>query len=220
MCGIFGIVSNSNVNLEKINFDIKSFVKYSEARGSDTFGVSLKVEGLNYVFKENEKPSDVLKKDEYKNFFYNNLADKEIKKIMLIGQTRLVTNGSKFSYKNNQPLLTNNIIGIHNGIFTNLDDKNETRTKNYESYNVKSDSLIFFEKVSEIANKENFLIEYQKYLKSVKGNYSVAFKLRDENKIFLSSNCGSLYYYHDDDFFCFGSEKNFNKLFKSFKFKK
>ena len=37
-----------------------------------------KVEGLNYVFKENEKPSDVLKKDEYKNFFYNNLADKEI----------------------------------------------------------------------------------------------------------------------------------------------
>ena len=38
---------------------------------------------------------------------------------MLIGQTRLVTNGSKFSYKNNQPLLTNNIIGVHNGIFTN-----------------------------------------------------------------------------------------------------
>ena len=68
MCGIFGIVSNSNINLEKINFDIKSFVKYSEVRGSDTFGVSLKVEGLNYVFKENQKPLDVLKKDEYKNF--------------------------------------------------------------------------------------------------------------------------------------------------------
>ena len=33
MCGIFGIVSNSNVNLEKINFDIKSFVKYSEEEG-------------------------------------------------------------------------------------------------------------------------------------------------------------------------------------------
>ena len=207
MCGIFGIVSNSNIDLEKINFDIKNFVKYSEARGSDTFGISLKVEGLNYVFKENEKPSDVLKKDEYKNFFYNNLVDKEIKKIILIGQTRLVTNGSKFSYKNNQPLLTNNIIGIHNGIFTNLDDKNETRTKNYESYNVKSDSLIFFEEVSEIANKENFFEEYQEYLKRVKGNYSIAFKLRDENKIFLSSNCGSLYYYHDDDFFCFASEK-------------
>ena len=48
---------------------------------------------------------------------------------MLIGQTRLVTNGSKFSYKNNQPLLTNNIIGIHNGIFTNLDDKMRQRQK-------------------------------------------------------------------------------------------
>ena len=41
------------------------------------------------------------------------------------------------------------------------------------------------------------------------GNYSIVFKLRDENKIFLSSNCGSLYYYHDDDFFCFASEKKF-----------
>ena len=30
--GIFGIVSNSNIDLEKINFDIKSFVKYSEVR--------------------------------------------------------------------------------------------------------------------------------------------------------------------------------------------
>ena len=56
---------------------------------------------------------------------------------MLIGQTRLVTNGSKFSYINNQPLLRYIILGIHNGIFTNLDDKNETKTKNYESYNVK-----------------------------------------------------------------------------------
>ena len=59
-------------------------------------------------------------------------------------------------HKNNQPLLTNNIIGIHNGIFTNLDDKNETRTKNYESYNVKSDSLIFFEEYLKLQIKKIF----------------------------------------------------------------
>ena len=61
-------------------------------------------------------------------------------------------------------------------------------------------SLIFFEKLSEIAKRKYFL-KNKKYLKSIKGNYSIAFKLRDENKIFLSSNCGSLYYYHDHDFF-------------------
>ena len=41
----------------------------------------------------------------------------------MIGQTRLVTNGSKFSYSNNQPLETENIVGVHNGIFANLEGK-------------------------------------------------------------------------------------------------
>ena len=41
----------------------------------------------------------------------------------MIGQTRLVTNGSKFSYSNNQPLETENIVGVHNGIFANLEEK-------------------------------------------------------------------------------------------------
>ena len=41
----------------------------------------------------------------------------------MIGQTRLVTNGSKFSYSNNQPLETENIVGVHNIIFANLEEK-------------------------------------------------------------------------------------------------
>ena len=63
-----------------------------------------------------------------------------------------MTNGSKFSYLNNQPLITENIVGIHNGIFTNLDHSPSDKTINYESFNVKSDSLIFFEELSKIAN--------------------------------------------------------------------
>ena len=132
---------------------------------------------------------------------------------MLIGQTRLVTNGSKFSYDNNQPLLTDNIIGIHNGIFTNLDDSNENITKNYESYNIKSDSLLFFEKLSAIAESKNFLADYFDFIRDLKGNYSIAFKIKNENKLFLSSNCGSLYYYQGNNFFCFASEKNILKKY-------
>ena len=43
-----------------------------------------------------------------------------------------MTNGSKFSYQNNQPLISKNIIGVHNGIFTNLEKINEDKTINYE----------------------------------------------------------------------------------------
>ncbi len=147
--------------------------------------------------------------------------------MLIIGQTRLVTNGSKFSYKNNQPLESKNIVGVHNGIFTNLQHYDEKKTENLESYNIKSDSLTFFENISEFANDQTFIKKYVEYLKDIIGNYSVAFQVRNDDKIIISSNCGSLYYYFDENFFCFASEKNIlyeylltSKLFSSKKIDK
>ena len=63
---------------------------------------------------------------------------------------------------------------------------------------------------------------YENYLASIIGNYSLAFQIRNENKIIISSNCGSLYYYFDGTFFSFASEKKIlfdflkkSKLFNS-----
>ena len=212
MCGIFGI-AKSQINIKEydnILKDIKLYVKYNEIRGSDTFGISFKLENENILYKINEKPSSALKKKNYNNFLNKYLKNNFPKNLMTIGQTRLVTNGSKFSYSNNQPLQTSNILGVHNGIFTNLDENLEThKTKNYESYNVKSDSLIFYEKLSKISEQSNFIYNLYDYLKKIVGNYSIAFFLKNENKIFISSNCGSLYYFKDKNFFTFASEKKF-----------
>ena len=75
-----------------------------------------------------------------------------------MGQTRLVTNGSKFSDQNNQPLITDKIIGVHNGIFVNFElDKNAEKTKNYESISIKSaTSLKFFDLLSNIPQDLRF----------------------------------------------------------------
>ena len=127
----------------------------------------------------------------------------------MIGQTRLVTNGSKFSYSNNQPLETENIVGVHNGIFANLEEENFEKTRNYESFDVKSDSLLFYENISKFINNKNFIKNFFEYLKNIIGNFSIAFHLLNENKIFISSNNGSLFYYNDEDIFTFASEKEF-----------
>ena len=127
----------------------------------------------------------------------------------MIGQTRLVTNGSKFSYSNNQPLETENIVGVHNGIFANLEEENFEKTRNYESFDVKSDSLLFYENISKFIKNKNFIKNFFEYLKNIIGNFSIAFHLLNENKIFISSNNGSLFYYNDEDFFTFASEKEF-----------
>ena len=224
MCGIFGISYkiNPKQDYDKIIFDLRQLVTLSEKRGSDTFGISVKLLEETLIYKTNEKPTIAINKKNYKYFLEDNLKKKLNDNLLIIGQTRLVTNGSKFSYKNNQPLETKNVVGVHNGIFTNLQSYDEKKTENLESYNVKSDSLTFFENISEYANDQNFINNYIQYLKNVVGNYSVALQVRNENKIIISSNCGSLYYYFDNNFFCFASEKNIlyeylliSKLFNS-----
>ena len=226
MCGIFGIAKQKLDEIEKkylIN-DINVYVESNQQRGSDTYGLSFKLKNEITTYKTNEKPSLAIKRKSYREYFQNKILSDLDKKILMIGQTRLVTNGSKFSYSNNQPLETKNIVGIHNGIFTNLEVEKNYKTKNYESYDVKSDSLAFFENISNLYENKNFVLEVFNYLKNVIGNYSIAFFSRNENKIFLSSNCGSLYYYKDEDIFTFASEKNFVKKFllesKLCKFKK
>lgn len=76
MCGIFGLTTNFNISFKDLNYEIKNFVRYSDTRGSDAFGISIKIDDKNYVFKENSIPLDVFKKDEYKKFFNHFLEKK------------------------------------------------------------------------------------------------------------------------------------------------
>ena len=130
MCGIFGISKNldKSKDYDKILEDINLYVSYSQNRGSDTFGISFKLKDKILLFKSNEKPSKAITRKEYKNFLNDNLKDQLQNQLLMIGQTRLVTNGSKFSYKNNQPLQCKNLIGVHNGIFTNLQETDTEKT--------------------------------------------------------------------------------------------
>ena len=78
----------------------------SSSRGSDTFGISFYNNKENFVYKLNQKPKKAVKNPEFKKFIFNNLKKNKNNELILIGQNRLVTNGSKFSYLNNQPLIT------------------------------------------------------------------------------------------------------------------
>ena len=70
--------------------------------------------------------------------------------------------------------------------------------------------LKFYEQLSNLVEENEFLKNYLELLQKVRGNYSIAFALKNYENIYLSSNCGSLYYYYDEkiNFFCFASEKN------------
>ena len=202
MCGIFGISfkkNNNQLDLSTLKKDIDILAKKSQQRGSDTFGILIKDENNNSIYKINEDPAKAINRKDYKSFLNKKINNKS-KVLNIMGQTRLVTNGSKFSDQNNQPLITDKIIGVHNGIFVNFElDKNAEKTKNYESISVKSDSLKFFEQLSNIPENNDFIYNYKIILGKMRGNYTIAFTLKNYNEIILSSNCGSLFYFYDSD---------------------
>ena len=180
MCGIFGFSYVDGKDLgdfSKIENDIKLFTNLSKIRGSDTFGISLCSHDKNFVYKVNTDPSRAINRRDYKIFLAKSLKsikEKKIKDISVIGQTRLVTNGTKFLYANNQPIITKSIIGVHNGIIVNSNKEETEKTVNLEGYNIKSDSLDFYENLDNIkANNKSFFENYLSYLQNIIGNYSI-----------------------------------------------
>ncbi len=213
MCGIFGIhLKNLKKSSQSLVKDIKTLSLLSRKRGQDTFGLLISSMNEEKIFKVNSDPSSVFSRTDYKNFIKTSLQNlNETDSISIIGQTRLVTNGTKFLAENNQPIISKNILGVHNGII--VDDKISSGKNiklNNEGYNIKSDSLNLFENLSNIfeEDKKNFLRNFNQYLKKIDGNYSISFRIPELKLNFLSSNCGSLFYIHDENFILFASERS------------
>ena len=76
------------------------------------------------IFKVNCDPLESINRKDYLEYLDSFFSLDHLKPFSLIGQTRLVTNGTKF-LSNNQPIITDNIIGVHNGIIINNDIENQ-----------------------------------------------------------------------------------------------
>ena len=171
MCGIFGIISNSGLNLK----DMAILAKNARQRGKDSSG---------FIEYDNNKYN-------IKRFDYD-LA-KSIKNVnqsskIIIGHSRLVTN----SMVDNQPLLKHNISVIHNGIITNF----ENLFKEYGfKQNLKIDTEIILELINFFLNKDDDIKSaINSTLSVIQGSASCVVHLLNKGKIILFSNNGSLYW--------------------------
>jgi len=185
MCGIFGQISSSKIDTNNINF----LVKHSQQRGKDSCGL---------LFYQNDKYS-VVKAD------FN--IEKLINKIrpynaqLVLGHSRLITNG----LEDNQPVVRDNNIVLHNGIIINDD---ELWAKIPEKRLFQIDSEIINALVS---NKLNSGVSYEQItaeiMKECVGIISCALVLPTFGKLILFSNNGSLYVGHKDSDIYFASER-------------
>ena len=108
MCGIFGIVSDHRIEAR----DVRSLARHSRQRGRDSSGL---------VFQNIDKTRLKVTKADYDLL-------KLLKNVRLgqthfvLGHSRLITNG----LLDNQPIVRDGTVVIHNGIVTNHDEIWET----------------------------------------------------------------------------------------------
>ena len=118
MCGIFGVITKQVYN-NKPNQLFETLLLESEKRGKEASGFALLNKNNLFVHKVPYPGKELLKGVVYKDI------KKKLKSNSLycgIGHSRLVTNGYEQFNHNNQPVIKNGLVVIHNGIIVNIEE--------------------------------------------------------------------------------------------------
>jgi len=171
MCGIFGLISDDNINYDHL----RHLALHARQRGRDSSGL---------IYHDN-------------NAYKAKRADYDIKELLnrqkylgtrvVIGHSRLITNG----LADNQPVVRDGIILIHNGIIVNdeaiWDALNVDRLFRIDSEAIIGIAIQYLNEGGDLVNLPN------KVLSQCKGTISCALIVPKKGKVLLFSNNGSLY---------------------------
>lgn len=190
MCGILGIITseNSNIKPSSIQTMTNSLFKFSESRGKEAAGLAIHNDQAIYVYKQPIPASQMIRSQKYKETIKKHTRKNPL---IIIGHSRLVTDGLETSNTNNQPVIKNNIVGIHNGIITNTNEL-------FRKFSIKKeydvDTEILLGLIQKFQKEENSLIKaVQKTFNNIEGSASVALLFDNNPYLILATNTGSLY---------------------------
>ena len=200
MCGIFGLIISEGFEMspKELMSIVNRLFKLSESRGKEASGLALRFKESIYVLKEPITSSRLVKTSKYKNLFTQTLKNEGYNDlrlqapILVLGHSRLQTNGQSEINTNNQPVVKDGAIGIHNGIIVN-DDK---LWKSFPALNKKYDvdTEVFLSLLQMFRAKGKSTAEaVQLVFEHIEGSASVAVQFDDENNLLLATNTGSLY---------------------------
>jgi glucosamine--fructose-6-phosphate aminotransferase (isomerizing) len=213
MCGIFGFAVNkkSNINRSDLENVFRKLALYSESRGKDSSGLAfLNNQEKNLtVLKGNLRIKKLIDLSKSKELIQNTFYDSESisNNLLCFGHARLVTDGSQLMEFNNQPVIKDNIVTVHNGIIVNAEQLWSRHNELVRQYQI--DTEIINAILNKNLNSHNSLFNaVNNSFGELKGTFSIASYFAKFNSLLLSTNNGSLYYLTDSkNFLLFASEE-------------
>ncbi len=208
MCGIFGIVANQDSKIDYASLKQKTnqLFKLSELRGKEAAGVCLSLKNKLFVYKEPISASKFIQTNQYQQLF--NQKEKQINQpTMVIGHSRLVTDGDRNQSHNNQPVVKNNLVAIHNGIITNTAKLYQESIKAERKYQIDSEAITDIVDQTEKEN-QGLIQGIKNIFQQIEGSASIALISSQHPELIIATNTGSLYYSElKNQIFVFASEK-------------
>jgi asparagine synthetase B (glutamine-hydrolysing) len=211
MCGIFGIIahSNSKISPRALESATKKAFKESERRGKDSSGAMAVNSEVITIIKSSERSQHLIRSGEFKSLLTRSLDEYvESGKFTFFGHTRMATHGSSEVSENNQPVISNQSVVLHNGIIVNLDEIYGLDSRLKKSLEVDSEAIpLLIDHFKQDKFSESDSVE--KATKLLSGANTFMYMNSKSNYIHLYTSNGSLYIYEDDtnEMFLFASEK-------------
>ncbi len=124
MCGIYGFALNENVTIRGLVLRalLKNLTINAQSRGRDATGYAFTSALGVHIFKNNVCADKFIKSKNYRKTVQKYLTSTEVP-YSVIGHTRHQTQGSHMNPDNNHPIKTGSIVGVHNGMISNDDEK-------------------------------------------------------------------------------------------------
>ena len=210
MCGIFGIISskNSSYSSRYLSNALKQLALLSESRGKDSSGLCLfNQEGRSIDVVKGPLPIHTLLKDQKAKSSISLSFNSGQNARFVFGHARLVTNGTQLNDANNQPVVKDGVVGIHNGIIVNVDELWEQHPNIKREYKIDTEVLLALVRM-ELNNGLSIESAVSKSINKVFGTVATALAFDDVRRFVLATNNGSLYTIHNNkDILFFASER-------------
>lgn len=201
MCGIFGLSvgERSTFSPQQFKSTLHDLFRLSESRGKEAAGLAIHQADAIHIFKSAISATELLRNKKYQSFLDEALStngvldgDGGFGPLTVIGHSRLVTNGSMESHGNNQPIIKEGVVGIHNGIVVNDNSLWNQFAELERAYDVDTEIILTLVR-KHFAESQSLSKALHRTFQDIKGTASVALLFEDLNTLALATNNGSLY---------------------------
>jgi hypothetical protein len=197
MCGIFGLIASAPDKVPASTLDhlVRKLFEQSETRGKDAAGVVAVNDEQILAYKEARRAALMLKSRPFAEVLAQaKRSYGEGKAFVIAGHTRMVTNGSEENEDNNQPVIKDEVVLLHNGIIVNDLALWQSHPAWQRQYQV--DTEVFADLLTTgMRAGQSMLAAMQQAFVATKGANTIAAIHTGQDAMILGTTNGSLYFW-------------------------